>query len=199
MIMSKKNKIIIASSTMAVLIAATIGVSVSFVNAPQDVVEPEDVGIVVENSEPTIAEDENETFAPEEPVVTEKITEEVEEVVPSSTYTYTEPTYQSYTPTYSEPTYTQQYQQNGSGLTKEGGVNQYNGRTETWYSSNVLYHYRTPEWTAGADGVYRDADGYVVVAASDVPMGSVIDSSYGPAKVYDTGCAAGVTDIYTNW
>lgn len=197
--MNKKNKIAIVSGTMAVLIAATIGVSASFMNAPQDVVEPEDVGIVVENSEPTIAEDENETFAPEEPVVTEKITEEVEEVVPSSTYTYTEPTYQSYTPTYSEPTYTQQYQQNGSGLTKEGGVNQYNGRTETWYSSNVLYHYRTPEWTAGADGVYRDADGYVVVAASDVPMGSVIDSSYGPAKVYDTGCAAGVTDIYTNW
>lgn len=197
--MNKKNKIAIVSGAMAVLIAATIGVSASFMNAPQDVVEPEDVGIVVENSEPTIAEDENETFAPEEPVVTEKITEEVEEVVPSSTYTYTEPTYQSYTPTYSEPTYTQQYQQNGSGLTKEGGVNQYNGRTETWYSSNVLYHYRTPEWTAGADGVYRDADGYVVVAASDVPMGSVIDSSYGPAKVYDTGCAAGVTDIYTNW
>ena len=197
--MNKKNKIAIVSGTMAVLIAATIGVSASFMNAPQDVVEPEDVGIVVENSEPTIAEDENETFAPEEPVVTEKITEEVEEVVPSSTYTYTEPTYQSYTQTYSEPTYTQQYQPNGSGLTKEGGVNQYNGRTETWYSSNVLYHYRTPEWTAGADGVYRDADGYVVVAASDVPMGSVIDSSYGPAKVYDTGCAAGVTDIYTNW
>lgn len=197
--MNKKNKIAIVSGAMAVLIAATIGVSASFMNAPQDIVEPEDVGIVIENSEPTIAEDENETFAPEEPVVTEKITEEVEEVVPSSTYTYTEPTYQSYTPTYSEPTYTQQYQQNGSGLTKEGGVNQYNGRTETWYSSNVLYHYRTPEWTAGADGVYRDADGYVVVAASDVPMGSVIDSSYGPAKVYDTGCAAGVTDIYTNW
>ena len=197
--MNKKNKIAIVSGAMAVLIAATIGVSASIMNAPQDIVEPEDVGIVIENSEPTIAEDENETFAPEEPVVTEKITEEVEEVVPSSTYTYTEPTYQSYTPTYSEPTYTQQYQQNGSGLTKEGGVNQYNGRTETWYSSNVLYHYRTPEWTAGADGVYRDADGYVVVAASDVPMGSVIDSSYGPAKVYDTGCAAGVTDIYTNW
>ena len=197
--MNKKNKIGIVSGAMAVLIAATIGVSASFMNAPQDVVEPEDVGIVIKNSEPTIAEDENETFAPEEPVVEEKITEEVEEVVPSSTYTYTEPTYQSYTPTYSEPTYTQQYQQNGSGLTKEGGVNQYNGRTETWYSSNVLYHYRTPEWTAGADGVYRDADGYVVVAASDVPMGSVIDSSYGPAKVYDTGCAAGVTDIYTNW
>ena len=197
--MNKKNKIAIVSGAMAVLIAATVGVSVSFMDVPQDVAKPEDVEVVIENSEPTIAEDENETFAPEEPVVEEKITEEVEEVVPSSTYTYTEPTYQSYTPTYSEPTYTQQYQQNGSGLTKEGGVNQYNGRTETWYSSNVLYHYRTPEWTAGADGVYRDADGYVVVAASDVPMGSVIDSSYGPAKVYDTGCAAGVTDIYTNW
>ena len=84
-------------------------------------------------------------------------------------------------------------------LTASGGVNYYNGRKETWYSSNVLYHYRTPEWTCGADGVYRDADGYVVVAASDLPQNSIIDTSYGPGKVLDSGCASGTTDIYTNW
>ena len=50
--MSKKNKIVIASSAMAVLIAATIGVSVSFVNAPQDVAEPDDIEIIIENTEP---------------------------------------------------------------------------------------------------------------------------------------------------
>ena len=84
-------------------------------------------------------------------------------------------------------------------LTASGGVNYYNGRKETWYSSNVLYQYRTPEWTCGADGVYRDADGYVVVAASDLPQNSIIDTSFGPGKVLDTGCGANVTDIYTNW
>lgn len=88
---------------------------------------------------------------------------------------------------------------NGSGLTKSGGVNYYNGRKETWYSSNVLYHYRTPEWTAGSDGVYRTSDGYVVVAASDLPQGSLVETSFGTGKVLDSGCAAGTTDIYVNW
>lgn len=84
-------------------------------------------------------------------------------------------------------------------LTASGGVNYYNGRKETWYSSNVLYHYRTPEWTCGADGVYRDADGYVVVAASDLPLGSYVETSFGTARVLDTGCSPGTTDIYTAW
>lgn len=88
---------------------------------------------------------------------------------------------------------------NSGVLTKSGGVNYYNNRKETWYSSNSLYHYRTNEWTAGSDGVYRDADGYVVVAASDLAQGSTIDTSYGPGKVYDSGCANGTTDIYVNW
>lgn len=86
-----------------------------------------------------------------------------------------------------------------SGLTPESGVNYFNGNRETYYSSNVLYHYRTPEWTAGADGVYRDSDGYVVVASSDLAQGSVLDTSFGAAKVYDTGCASGTVDVYVNW
>ena len=70
----------------------------------------------------------------------------------------------------------------------------------TWYSSNVLYHYRTGEWTAGSDGIYRDADGYVVVASSDLPQGSVVeDTPFGAAKVYDSGCASGTLDVYTNF
>ena len=92
------------------------------------------------------------------------------------------------------------YCPNNSGvLTKSGGVNYHNGRKETWYSSNVLYHYRTGEWTAGNDGVYRDSDGYVIVAASDLAQGSTVNTSYGVGKVYDTGCAPGTTDIYVNW
>lgn len=91
------------------------------------------------------------------------------------------------------------YPSNSGVLTKSSGVNYYNGRKETWYSSNVLYHYRTGEWTVGNDGVYRDSDGYVVVAASDLAQGSTVDTSYGTGKVYDTGCASGTTDIYVNW
>jgi multidrug efflux pump subunit AcrA (membrane-fusion protein) len=84
-------------------------------------------------------------------------------------------------------------------LTKEGGVNYYNGSRETWYSSNQLYHYRTSEWTAGTDGVYRDKDGYVVVARSDMAQGATLETSLGTGKVYDSGCANGTTDIYTKW
>lgn len=70
----------------------------------------------------------------------------------------------------------------------------------TWYSSNVLYHYRTPEWSAGADGIYRDSEGYVVVASSDHPQGTIISNTpFGAAKVYDTGCASGTLDVYTNY
>lgn len=99
-----------------------------------------------------------------------------------------EPTY--YAPAYDMPT---------DGLTMQGGVNEHDGRTETWYSSNVLYHYRTSEWTLDSEGFYRDADGYYVVAASDMEQGTVFEGSKGECKVYDCGCADGVTDYYVNW
>lgn len=84
-------------------------------------------------------------------------------------------------------------------LTKSGGVNYYNGYRETYYSSNVLYHYMTPQWTCGADGVWRDSDGYIVVASSDLAYGSKVDTSLGAGKVYDSGCASGTLDLYTQW
>ena len=92
-----------------------------------------------------------------------------------------------------------QVRSNGSGLTKSSGVNWYNGWRETYYSSRVLYHYMTPQWTAGADGVYRDSDGYVIVSSSSESYGTITDTSFGIGKVYDTGCALGTHDIYVNW
>lgn len=92
-----------------------------------------------------------------------------------------------------------QIRSNGSGLTKSSGVNWYNGWRETYYSSRVLYHYMTPQWTAGADGVYRDSDGYVIVSSSSESYGTITDTSFGIGKVYDTGCALGTHDIYVNW
>lgn len=103
----------------------------------------------------------------------------------------------AYYDNYSGNNYT--YYSNGSGLTPQSGVNWHNGRKETYYSSNVLYHYMTPQWTLGDDGVYRTSEGYVVVAASDLPYGSTVETSFGTGQVLDTGCASGVTDIYTAW
>lgn len=94
----------------------------------------------------------------------------------------------------SVPTYS-----SSSGLTKSSGVNWHNGWKETYYSSRVLYHYMTPQWTVGSDGVYRDSDGYVIVASSSEPYGTITDTSFGMGKVYDTGCDLGVHDIYVNW
>lgn len=70
----------------------------------------------------------------------------------------------------------------------------------TYYSSRVLYHYRTPEWSAGSDGIYRDSDGYVVVASSDLSEGSTFHSDiFGYCKVYDCGCPSGTIDVYVNF
>lgn len=70
----------------------------------------------------------------------------------------------------------------------------------TWYSSNDAYHYQTPEWTSGEDRIYRDADGYVVVASSDYAKGTVITGTpFGDVKVYDSGCASGTLDVYTSY
>ena len=91
------------------------------------------------------------------------------------------------------------YTASGSGDFKNQGVVYSNGTRYTYYSSNVAYHYRTPEWTAGTDGMYRDSDGYIVVASSDQSQGSVVSTPFGAGKVYDSGCASGTIDIYTNF
>ena len=93
----------------------------------------------------------------------------------------------------------QQRRMNGSGLTRSGGVNWYNGRRETYYSSRVLYHYRTSEWWVDDEGFYRTSEGYYVVAASDMAQGTVFQGSKGLCQVLDSGCAAGTTDYYVSW
>lgn len=92
----------------------------------------------------------------------------------------------------------QSYSGNSGSFKSQGAIYQ-NGIRYTYYSSNVLYHYRTPEWNAGSDGIYRDSAGYIVVASSDHSQGSVVSTPFGAGKVYDSGCASGTIDIYTNF
>jgi hypothetical protein len=87
----------------------------------------------------------------------------------------------------------------GTGLTQESGVNYYDGRTETYYSSNALYHQDTDQWTVDDEGFYRTDEGYYVVAASDMPQGTTFEGSKGTCIVLDSGCEEGVTDYYTNF
>ena len=111
----------------------------------------------------------------------------------AASYEYYEPVYYGYTPSYSG------VQGNPDGLNSFVGVIEYDGRRETAYSSNVLYHYRTSEWTADEQGFYHDSEGRYVVAASDMEQGTVFQGSMGECIVLDSGCDAGVTDYYTNW
>lgn len=107
---------------------------------------------------------------------------------------YEEPAYY-----YEESYYEPAYEMPSDGLNTFTGVNYHDGRTETYYSSQVLYHYRTPEWTLDEEGFYRTEEGYYVVAASDMEQGTIFEGSKGMCIVLDTGCVPGVTDYYTNW
>lgn len=107
---------------------------------------------------------------------------------------------QSWEPTYYEPTgYAPSYEMPSDGLNAFTGVNYHDGRTETYYSSNVARHYRTDEWTVDGEGFYRTAEGQYVVAASDMPQGATFEGSKGECVVMDSGCDAGVTDYYVQW
>lgn len=78
----------------------------------------------------------------------------------------------------------------------------HDGRKETYYSSNVLHHYRTDEWTVDADGFYRTDEGYYVVGVTygDYELGDTFEGGKGTCYVADFGWTdEPITDYYTNW
>lgn len=99
--------------------------------------------------------------------------------------------------------YSELYTYSSSRLTKNKGAIYFNGHKETYYSQRVLpgASLRIPGRHVADDGTVRDADGYICVAANTAYMskGTILITSLGPAKVYDSGCAVGVIDIYVNW
>ena len=86
-------------------------------------------------------------------------------------------------------------------LTPEKGVIYFNGHRETYYSQKVLPGggLNIPGRHVASDGTIRDRDGYICVASSDLPWGTLVETSLGMGKVYDSGCASGTIDIYTDW
>ncbi len=74
------------------------------------------------------------------------------------------------------------------------------GYKYTWYSELVL-----PGGGLGIPGRYsdgnfvRDENGYICVASSDFDKGTILETPWGTAKVYDCGCASGTIDIYVSW
>lgn len=83
------------------------------------------------------------------------------------------------------------------------GTVQFNNHRETFYTWKpyVGTSYYIPGEHFADDGTVRDEEGYICVAA-DYRYKSpheIVLTSLGPGKVYDTGCAYGVIDIYCNW
>lgn len=71
----------------------------------------------------------------------------------------------------------------------------------TYYSSRVLYHYKTPQWTLCNDGLYRDSKGRVVVASDSHSHGTVLYSpTFGACIVQDCGVGRSDTlDVYVGF
>ena len=109
-------------------------------------------------------------------------------------------------PVYYEEVYVENYNYNysdGNVLNPYIGVVYYNGHKETYYSQRVLPGggLSIPGRHVAEDGTIRDENGYICVAAdpSFLPYGSIVETSLGTGKVYDSGCAYGTVDIYTDW
>lgn len=84
------------------------------------------------------------------------------------------------------------------------GVVEDNGTRYTWYSQKVLPGGGLTDLNSSGrhvneDGYVVDGNGYIAVASSDHEIGTVLDTPFGEAKVYDTGCASGTVDVYTNF
>ena len=84
------------------------------------------------------------------------------------------------------------------------GVVYDDGTRYTWYSENVLPGSGLTELnengrTVNDDGFVTDGNGRIAIASSDYPIGTELDTPFGPATVYDTGCPSGTIDVYTNF
>lgn len=150
--------------------------------APREATEAFEIEVVTEPNEVTVARLKKTTEKP-----TEETTGEVDEdgngwvqLSYSGTYHITE-----------------------NHLTKRNGSIRFRDHWETWYSTNepgqTVTAVDIPGKHVAEDGTIRDIDGYVCVASSDLPFYTILMTSVGPAKVYDTGCSRGIIDVYTTW
>ena len=121
-----------------------------------------------------------------------------------------EPVYYDYEPDYWEP---EPYVEPEPAYASEGetpdlytmGVVSDGERTYTWYSENVLPGNGLTDLNNNGRhlddrGFVVDGDGYIAAASpwGSEPIGTVIDTPYGPAKIYDAN-EGDATDLYTGW
>ena len=89
-------------------------------------------------------------------------------------------------------------------------------RKYTWYPDSMAYHYNSKNWYICDDGIYRDADGYIICADQNnlgynangsqrfvkqiIDSGDalIVDTPFGPGKVYDKCGIKENIDIYVH-
>ncbi len=104
---------------------------------------------------------------------------------------------------YCEPCYEPSYA-GGSTATTLGDLLNGQGRAVDDNGTNFTWYYHDlgngaldiPGETFDEDGVSHDGDGYIVVATDAYEKGTVIDTPYGEARVWDSGCGSTI-DVYT--
>lgn len=82
------------------------------------------------------------------------------------------------------------------------GVIRWNGWRWTYYSEKVLPGggLNIPGRHNDSNGYVCDENNYICLSSSTLSNGTVIDTPFGKhGKVYDTGCAADVIDVYVSW
>lgn len=82
------------------------------------------------------------------------------------------------------------------------GIINWGGWKWTWYSQRVLPGggLNIPGRHVDQNGYVCDAEGYIVLASGKLSKGTVVNTPFGKAgKVYDSGCAADILDVYTDF
>jgi len=106
---------------------------------------------------------------------------------------------------YEEPNFVEYtYSADSSDFQTSGVVYDEYGIRYTWYSQNVLPGGGLNDLNSNGrhvdeNGYICDNEGYIAVASSDYEMGTIVDTPFGEAKVYDTGCPSGTIDVYTDF
>ena len=82
------------------------------------------------------------------------------------------------------------------------GVINWGGWTWTYYSEYILpgEGLYLPGRHVDNDGYICDGNGYICIASSSLPWGTIVDTPFGKqGKVYDSGCAGYILDVYVSW
>ena len=85
---------------------------------------------------------------------------------------------------------------------RNAGIIKWGDWTWTYYSEKILpgEGLYLPGRHTDSNGYICDGDGFLCLASSSLPWGTIVNTPFGKqGKVYDSGCAAHILDVYVSW